>query len=111
MGNFKDKWAHRVAVMHPPVSKMDEAVYLALQNNKVLRVISDVTATRGDVERPLFWDGEVHVGKEDRDEENRGLLAKRLGIPEVLAFSYEGAYSNAKRDGIVAKVVEALLNG
>jgi ParB/RepB/Spo0J family partition protein len=120
----KETWEHRKAVMTPGISKMDEAVYLALQQNEALgnagwkfefqkrycikEVVSDVTATKGDVEKPLFLDGEVHVGREDRDEANRELLARRLNIPEVLAFSYTGTYSDAKRDGIVAKIGEAL---
>jgi hypothetical protein len=115
---------HRKAVMTPGVSKMDEAVFLALQQNETLRsagwkfefqkrycikrVRSDVTASRGDVEKPLFFDGEVHIGREDRDGANRGLLARRLKIPEVHAFTYEGAYSDAKRDEIVAKILETL---
>jgi ParB/RepB/Spo0J family partition protein len=121
----KETAEQRKAVMSPGVSKMDEAVFLALQQNEVLRsagwkfefqkrycikrVRSDVTAFRGDVEQPLFLDGEVHIGREERDEENRGLLARRLKIPEVYAFSYEGAYSDAKRDEIVAKIVEKLM--
>ena len=120
----KETPEHRVAVMHPAVSKMDEAVYLALQQNETLRqagwrfefqkrycikeVRSDVTAIRGDVEQPLFLDGEVHVGKEERDEANRGILAHRLKIPEVYAFTYKGAYSDGKRDEIVAQIVAAL---
>lgn len=115
---------HRKAVMTPSISKMDEAVFLILKQNEDLRnagwkfqfqkpyclleVVSDVTATRGDVEQPLFFDGEVHFGREERDEANRELLVRRLGIPEVLAFTYEGAYSDAKRDEIVAKIVEML---
>lgn len=120
----KETPEHRVAVMHPAVSKMDEAVYLALQQNETLRqagwrfefqkrycikhVRSDVTAIRDDVEQPLFIDGEVHVGKEERDEANRGILARRLKIPEVYAFTYKGAYSDGKRDEIVAQIVAAL---
>jgi len=120
----KETAEHRIAIMHPAVSRMDEAVFLALQQNETLRnkgwqfmfqkrycikeVVSDITATKGIIEQPLFLDGEVHVGKEDRDTANRELLAKRLGIPEVLVFSYEGAYSDAKRDEITAKIVEAL---
>jgi len=116
---------YRRAVMTPGISKMDEAVYLALQQDEALRkagwkfefqkrycvkrVKSDVTATRGDVVKPLFLDGEVHKGKEDRDEANRTMLARRLRIPEVLAFTYEGAYSDAKRDEIVAKIKETLI--
>jgi len=122
----KETWEQRKAVMTPPVSKMDEAVYLALQQNETLRnegwtfefqkhycireVVSDVTATRGAVEKPLFVDGEVHVGREDRDEANRELLARKLGIPKVFAFSYLGAYSDAKRDEIVAKIKATLQN-
>ena len=120
----KETPEHRVAVMHPAVSKMDEAVYLALQQNETLRqagwrfefqkrycikhVRSDVTAIRGDVEQPLFLDGDVHIGKEERDEANRGILAHQLKIPEVYAFTYKGAYSDGKRDMIVAEIVEAL---
>lgn len=120
----KETWEHRKAVMSPPVSKMEEAVYLALQQDETLRnagwtfefqkhycikeVVSDVTAKRGAVEKPLFVDGEVHVGREDRDEANRERLAHKLGIPKVFAFSYSGAYSDAKRDEIMAKIVAAL---
>lgn len=120
----KETAEFRRALMHPGVSKMDEAVYLALQQNETLRqagwhftfqkrycikeVVNDVTAEKGDVEKPLFLDGEVHVGREERDEANRDLLARRLKIPKVLAFTYKGAYSDVKRDEIVAKIVEAL---
>ena len=47
-------------------------------------------------------------GREDRDEANRELLVHRLKNSEVLAFAYVGNYSDAKRDEIIAKVVETL---
>jgi len=119
-----ESWEQRKAVMSPGVSKMDEAVFSALQTDKTLRdsgwhfkfqehycikeVVSDVTAMKGDVEKPLFLDGDVHFGKEDRDEANRDLLRRRLGISDVLAFAYTGAYSEVKRDEIVTKIRESL---
>lgn len=121
----KESWEYRKSVMTPGISKMDEEVYLALQNNKVLRdagwkfefqkhyclkeVISDTTATRNDVEKPLFFDGDVHIGKEDRDEANRALLARRLKSAEVLTFAYSGDYSDAKRDMMASKIEKSLL--
>jgi hypothetical protein len=121
----KESWEQRKAVMTPSISKMDEQVYLVLQNNKVLRdagwkfefqkhyclkeVISDTTATKGDVEKPLFFDGDVHIGKEDRDDVNRGLLARRLKSAEVLTFAYSGEYSDVKRDMMASKIEKSLL--
>jgi len=107
------------------VSKMDVAVYSVLQNHRDLRdagwkfefqkhycikeVVADVTASKGLVEEPLFFDGEVHVGKEDRDEANRSLLARKLKISEVSTFVYMGEYSDVKRDKIVNEIKETLL--
>ena len=121
----KESWEHRKAVMTPGISKMDEEVYAVLQNSKVLReagwrfefqkrycikeIKSDVTATKGEIERPLFFDGDVHVGREDRDEANRGLLTRRLKCSEVFGFAYSGAYSDVKRDEILSKIEETLL--
>ena len=122
-----ESWEHRKAVMSPGVSKMDEAVFVALQNNKELRdagwnfqfqesftikeVIDDVTARKGEVVKPLFFDGPVHEGREDRDEANRDLLRRRLKISDVLSFPYEGAYSDVKRDEIVKQIVNELSLG
>lgn len=122
----KETAEHRRAVMTPAISKMDEAVYEALMKNEALadagwtfefqkrycikEVRSDVTATKGSAEKPLFIDGPVHVGREDRDEANRELLARRLGIPEVYAFDYQGEYSDEKRDEIVAKISAVLID-
>lgn len=100
----KETWEQRKAQMSPGVSKMDVAVYSVLQNHRDLRdagwkfefqkhycikeVVADVTASKGLVEEPLFFDGEVHVGKQDRDENLREMLTKRYQI-RTLSIPYK----------------------
>lgn len=111
----KETWEQRKAVMAPPVSKMDESVFLALNQRGVYPeaqkqvcikyVVPDLWFELPDRALAVFLDGPVHEGREERDMANRELLAKR-GV-EVLEISYK-APTKEETETIVEKVMAAL---
>lgn len=112
----QDTWEQRKARMQTPISKMEEAVLVKLEQ-KGLHPDAQrefcLRSTRPDYYFPqqnlaVYLDGEVHRGREDRDEALRELLSKRYGV-RVVTILYEGS-SEATEDSIVEKIVEATLH-
>ena len=112
----KDAWEQRKAAMQVPVSKMETAVLIKLEQ-KGLHPESQrefcLRTTRPDYyfqqqNLVIYLDGEVHRGREDRDEALRELLIKRYAV-RVVNISYEGS-SEATEDKIVQQIIEATLH-
>jgi len=111
----KETWAHRKAVMSPPVSKMEMLVLTKLaQQGKTPETQKVLCARpcRPDYyyELPsgslaIFLDGPVHEGREDRDEELRTWLSNQ-GI-RVVSIPYENP-SESEAEDIAEKILEAL---
>jgi len=111
----KETWAHRKAVMSPPVSKMEMLVLTKLaQQGKTPETQKVLCARpcRPDYyyELPsgplaIFLDGPVHQGREDRDEELRTWLSNQ-GI-RVVSIPYENP-SESEAEDIAEKILEAL---
>jgi len=111
----KETWEYRKARVASPVSKMDEAVLLALSQRGVhpeSQKAVCIKFVRPDLwfelpDRPLavFLDGPVHVGREDRDEALRELLTRR-GV-DVLEIHYEQP-TEREIGAVVEKVMSAL---
>jgi len=101
--------------MHPTISRMDEEVYNALCNARVPSlfqeripvkwVTPDILIQSRSKNIAVFLDGPVHEGHEDRDRENRQLLAQR--DITVLEYKYD-EYSLAQRDQIVNEILSYL---
>lgn len=111
----KETWEHRKAVMSPPVSKMDEAVYLALQQKGVPVEFQKqfcIQSTTPDLYFPrhnlaVYIDLiKLHQKREIKDEALREFLSKRHKI-HVLAIPYEG-YSDSEVKKILGSILEAL---
>lgn len=92
-----EKWEERKAHMSPQHSKMEGIVIASLIESGVTGIIQDrhfcVQETIPDIYLPaqnlaIYLDGEVHNGKQDRDEQLRELLTKRHGV-QVLSYSYD----------------------
>ncbi len=110
----KDTWEQRKATMQVPVSKMETAVLSKLEQ-KGLHPDAQrefcLRSTRPDYyfqqqNVAIYLDGEVHRGREDRDEALRELLIKRYNV-RVVTITYEGS-SEATEDSIVQQIIEAL---
>jgi hypothetical protein len=103
-----EPWKNRLEKMHPTISKMDQAMLVRLQNNKLLReqgwkiewqkhyvlreFVSDISlihATKKEI--PVCFDGPVHEGREDKDETVRGEFTKRYALrcAEPLGLPYK----------------------
>jgi very-short-patch-repair endonuclease len=110
----KDTWEQRKAQMQVPVSKMEEAVLIKLEQKGVHPEVQKefcLQRTRPDYYFPqqnlaIYLDGEVHKGREDRDEALRELLTKRHNV-KVATILYEGS-SVASEDKIVNEIIEAI---
>lgn len=110
----KDTWQHRKATMTPQVSKMEESVLVKLERKGLHPEVQKqfcLQSTMPDYYFPnknlaVYLDGEVHKGREDRDEALRELLTKRHGV-SVVSISYEGT-SQAAEDIIVSRIVETV---
>lgn len=111
----KESWEHRKAQMQVPVSKMEEAVLVKLEQKGVHPEVQKefcLQHTRPDYYFPqqnlaIYLDGPVHVGREDRDEALRELLIKRHNV-RVVTILYVGS-SEATEDNIVQQIIEKLL--
>jgi len=111
----KETWEYRKARMGPSISKMDEAVLLALAKRGIhpefqkkvciKHVVPDLWFELPDRPLAVFLDGPVHVGREDRDEALSDLLRKR-GV-EVLRISYKEPSKSEIQD-VIEKVMSAL---
>jgi len=109
----KDKWEHRIAHMKVPVSKMEQAVLVKLTEKGLHPEVQRqfcLQNTTPDYYFPqqnlaIYCDGEVHRGREDRDQTIRELLAKRHNV-RVVTIPYEGS-SEATEDYIVTQIMEA----
>lgn len=106
----KETAEYRVARMHPRISKMDEAVYVALQEKGIPVEFQRefcVQATTPDLYFPehnlaVYIDGPVHTAREDKDERLRQLLSNRYGL-RVVSVSYE-TFSESEVQRIVDEI-------
>jgi len=110
----KDTWQYRKAQMQPQHSQMELAVLEKL-NALGVPVETDVPfcvqRTIPDFYFPtknvaVYLDGPVHKGREDRDENQRELLARLYGIT-VVSISYERR-STQEADRIMQEIKEAI---
>ena len=110
----KDTWQHRKAQMQPQHSQMELAVLEKL-NALGVPVETDVPfclqRTIPDFYFPtknvaVYLDGPVHKGREDRDENQRELLARLYGIT-VVSISYE-RHSVQETERIIREIREAI---
>ena len=107
-----ETWEYRKARMQPPVSKMDDAVFLELQRegwdvefqieycirSTTVDVKVNTTPDGRKVNSAVYLDGEeAHKGREDRDEMLRELLAKRHGL-RVVSIPYKRYSESALRE-------------
>lgn len=92
-----EKWEDRKAHMSSQHSKMEGNIIASLIDSGVHGIIQDrhfcVLETIPDIYIPaqnlaIYLDGEVHNGKEDRDEKLRELLTKRHSV-KVLSYKYD----------------------
>ena len=92
-----DSWETRKAQMSPQHSKMEGLVLASLIEHGVKGIVQDrrfcVQETIPDYNIPsqnlvIYLDGEVHNGKQDRDEKLRESLTKRHGV-KVFSYSYD----------------------
>jgi len=121
----KETWEHRKATMTQPVSKMDEAMLLRLQENPVIRelgftvtfqkhyciteIISDVTLEKDGDEIACFFDGEaVHRNRQERDEANRQKAADRHHI-KVLSLTYS-SFTEKEAQRLLQQVLATIEN-
>jgi len=106
-------WKER---MHPPVSRMEEAVFRELQRQNIpvisqepvcIRfVVPDIIIQKGDKPIAVFIDGkEVHKKRTLIDEENREMLAKR-GY-HVLQLEYE-SYTEEEKEAILSDILSVI---
>jgi very-short-patch-repair endonuclease len=110
----KDTWEQRKAQMQVPVSKMEEAVLIKLEQKGVHPEVQKefcLQRTRPDYYFPqqnlaIYLDGEVHKGREDRDEALRELLSKRYAV-KVVTVTYAGS-SETTEDSIVQQIMDSL---
>ena len=110
----KLSWKDRKARMQMPVSKMEEAVRIKLEE-KGLHPETDrefcLQSTKPDYYFPnknlaIFLDGaDVHRKRQDRDQALRELLTKRHNV-KIVSLTYT-AYSEAQKDEIVNRIMEA----
>lgn len=109
----KPTWPERKAMMHPKVSKMEEAISLALTEKGVAFEQQRefcVRSTKPDFYFPhqnlaVYLDGEeAHKKRVDRDNFLRELLTKRYGI-RVLGLTYRDN-TQKSRDEILQKVLD-----
>jgi very-short-patch-repair endonuclease len=108
----QDSWEYRKARMQVPVSGMEQAIQLLLTEKGVgfeSQKEFCVQKTVADFYFPnknlaVYLDGEVHRGKEDRDEVLRELLSKRCGV-KVLSIPYEGDSEKMKQD-VLTQILE-----
>ena len=106
-----DTWEHRKASMQVPVSKMEESVLIKLEAKGLHPEVQKefcLQRTRPDYYFPqqniaVYLDGEVHRGREDRDDALRMLLTKRYGV-RVVSILYEGS-SEVTEDKIVQEII------
>jgi len=111
---IKPSWEERKAVMKAPISKMELEVItelmaegLSLEMNREFCLESTIPdAYHSDKNLAIFIDGEVHMGKEDRDERLRELLQKRYGC-KILVVRYK-EYSKLAKEEIKQKIKEAI---
>jgi len=92
-----ETWEFRESRMHPPVSRMDEAVMIELgrlgipfefqKEFCVQSTIPDIYLPQRRTAIYLDYEG-IHVKREERDEMLRGLLSKRYGI-RVVSIPYK----------------------
>jgi very-short-patch-repair endonuclease len=110
----KETWTQRQAVMHPQHSRIEEALLLKLEENG-FHPITDrefpVASTTPDFFFPdknvcFYIDGQVHEGKEERDDKIRGLLTSRYGI-RVVAIAYSD-FTKEETERIFAEIMEVL---
>lgn len=107
---IKPSWEERKAVMEAPVSRMDLGVVTDLMAEGVKIQFGReycLQSTIPDAESEdtvFYFDGPVHVGREERDSELRELLAKRYG-KRVVSISYE-AYSEEAKEEVKRQVRE-----
>jgi len=110
----KDTWQHRKAQMQPQHSQMELAVLEKL-NALDVPVETDVPfclqRTIPDFYFPtknvaVYLDGPVHKGREDRDENQRELLARLYGMT-VVSIAYE-KHSAQEADRIFQEIQEAI---
>jgi len=109
----KPTWPERKQMMHPKVSKMEEAVALALTRKGVAFEQQRefcVRSTKPDFYFPhqnlaVYLDGEeAHKKRVDRDNFLRELLTKRYGV-RVLGLTYRDNTQKSK-DEILQKVLD-----
>jgi very-short-patch-repair endonuclease len=109
-----ETWEHRKASMQVPVSKMEERVLVKLEAKGIHLITQKefcLQRTFADYYDPqqnvaFYLDGEVHRGREDRDDALRQLLTKRYGV-RVVSILYEGS-SEATEDKIVQEILEGV---
>lgn len=111
---IKESWPNRVARMHPQVSRMEEAVFLAL-NEKGVNVQSQeefcVKSTRPDFYFPkqrlaVYLDGEQVHKHPEKDEALRELLTKHHGI-RVLSLTYS-SFTKEQQEEILSQIMEEI---
>lgn len=118
----KETWSHRKAQMSQPISKMDEAMLVLLQQNDKVRELgynvtfqkpyciteikSDVTLEKDNDELACFFDGDVHRNRQERDELNRQKAADRHHI-RVLPLPYTSP-SSAEQDRLLQQILKAV---
>ena len=108
----KETWAQRQAVMHPQHSKIEEALQVKLHEKGMHPLVDQefcVKSTRPDFYFPdkklaFYVDGSVvHVGKEDRDNLLRDMLAQRYGI-RVVSISYTD-FTDAETERVFQQIL------
>jgi very-short-patch-repair endonuclease len=110
----EDTWEHRKATMQVPVSKMEESILIKLEAKGLHPEVQKefcLQRTRPDYYFPqqniaVYLDGEVHRGREDRDDDLRQLLKRRHGV-QVVSILYEGS-SEATENQIVQDIMASV---
>jgi len=111
----KLSWPERKELMHPRVSKMEEAIRLRLEEAKIPFQANHefcVVHTKPDFYFPqvnlgVYLDGEkVHMKREGKDERLRELLQKRHGIKSI-AIVYKDN-SKVTEDEIFKQILSAV---
>lgn len=109
----KDRWEYREALMHPPVSRMEEMVGERLRKAGIKFDIQKDFCVQNtsfdfyvsDSRVAVYLDGPVHKGREDRDEAIRDRV-KRRGL-KVIEVDYD-APTDEQADEAARQIVEAL---
>jgi len=108
-----NKWEQRVAHMQVGVSKMESELLEALHNKDIhveaqkeyciKKVVVDFVYKN----LAFFIDGEdVHIKREEKDEENRQRLATTYGL-RVIPLSYK-SYSNLEKERLLSMILEII---